>query len=126
MIQCSLQHQNASCSQSLSEESYESNSLSLNENKTKVLVFERNEVRTEYKISVNGKKLEQVNKVLYLKRIFSRDGRYEMDTERRTVSGNRVKGALAVLMRHQKDSTAVGLAVHNAVLVPMLLYGCET
>ena len=37
------------------KENCESNSLNLNENKTKVLVFERNEERTECKNSVNDK-----------------------------------------------------------------------
>ena len=81
-------------------------------NKTKVLVFERDEERTECKISVNGKILEQVNEVVYLRSTFSRDGRYEMDVERRIAAGN--------------ASTVARLTVHNAVLVPTLLYGSET
>ena len=43
---------------------------------------------------------------------FSRDGRYEMDAEKRIVAGN--------------VSTAACLAVYNAVLVPTTLYGRET
>ena len=62
--------------------------------------------------------LEQVNEVVYLGSMFSRDGRYEMDVEKRIAAGNRVKGALAALMRWRKVSTAARLAVHNAVLVP--------
>ena len=57
--------------------------------------------------------------------MFSRYGRYEMDEERRIAAGNRVNGALAALMRRQNVSTAVRLAVHDAVLVPTLLYGSE-
>ena len=34
---------------------YENNGLSLNANKTRVLIFERNEERTECKIIINGK-----------------------------------------------------------------------
>ena len=62
----------------------------------------------------------------YLGSMFSRDGRYEMHVERRIATGNRVKGALAALMGQQNVSTAARLAVHNAVLVPTLLYGIET
>ena len=94
--------------------------------KTKVLVFERNKQRAEYKISVNDKILEQVNEVVYLGSMFSRDGRYEMHVERRIAAGNKVNGALAALMRRRNVSTAARLAVHNAVLVPTLLYGIET
>ena len=52
--------------------------------------------------------------------------RYEMDVERRIAAGNRTNRALAALMRRRNVSTAVRLAVHNAVLVPTLLYGSET
>ena len=57
-------------------------------------VFERNEEKTECKISVKGKISEQVNEVICnLGSIFSRDGRYEMDAEMRTADGYRVNGA---------------------------------
>ena len=90
-------------------------------NKTKVLIFERDEERTECKISVNSMILEQVNEVVYLGSMFSRDGRYEMDVERRIAAGNGVNGVLAALMRRRNVRTAARLAVHNAVLVPTLL-----
>ena len=108
------------------KEGSENNSLSLNANKTKVLIFERDEERTKCKISVTGKILEQVKEVVYLGSMFSRDGRYEMDVERRIAADNRVNGALAVLMRWRNVTTAARLAVYNAVLVPTLLYGSET
>ena len=54
------------------------------------------------------------------------DGRYKMNVERRIAAGNRVNGALAALMRRQNVTIAARLAVHNAVLVPTLLYGSET
>ena len=75
---------------------------------------------------VNGKILEQLNELVYFGSMFSRDGKYEMDVERRIAAGNRVNGALAALMRRRNVSTAARLAVHNAVLVPTLLYGSET
>ena len=75
---------------------------------------------------MNGKILEQVNEVVYFGSMFSRDGRYEMDVERRIAADNKVSGALAALMRRRNVSTAARLAVHNAVLVPSLLYGSET
>ena len=48
----------------------------------------------------------------------------EIDVEKRIAAGNRIDGALAALMR-RNVSTAARLAVHNAVLVPTLLYGSE-
>ena len=70
--------------------------------------------------------LKSVNEMVYLGSKFSRDQRYEMDVERRIAAGNRVNGALAALMRRRNVSTAAHLAVHNAVMVPTLLYGSET
>ena len=99
------------------KEVYENN-LSLNTKKTKVLVFERDEERTECKISVNGKILEQVDEVVYWESIFSRDGRYEIDAEKRITASNRVNG---VMMRRGSCSTAAHLPVYNIVLVPSLL-----
>ena len=88
------------------KEGCEYHGLSLNPNKTKVLIFERDEERDERrdegecKISVNGKILEQVNEVVYLGSMFSRNGKYvTMDVERRIAAGNKVNGALAALMR---------------------------
>ena len=70
-----------------------------NTNRAKVLVFKWDEERMKCKISVNGKILKQVNEVVYLRCMFGRDGRYEMDMERPIAAGNRVNGALAALMR---------------------------
>lgn len=55
--------------------------------------------------------------------MLSRDVRYETDMEKR--AEKRVTGALAALLRRQKVSIAARLAEHNAVLVPMVLYGSE-
>ena len=49
-----------------------------------------------------------------------------MDVERRIAAGNKVTGALAALMRRRNVIIAARLAVHNAELVPTLLYGSET
>ena len=55
-----------------------------------------------------------MNEVVYLGSMFSRDGRYEMDVERRIAVGNRVNEALAALMRRRNVSKAARLAVHYA------------
>ena len=90
----------------------ENNNLSLNENITKVLVFEK----MECKISVNGKILEQGNEVVYLVSMFSRDGRYEMDVDRGITAGNMVNRAFAALMERRNVSTAA----QNTALVPLV------
>ena len=49
----------------------------------------------------------------------------EMDAKTRIAAVNRVIGALVALMRRRNFSTAAPLAVHNAVLVPTLIYGTK-
>ena len=41
------------------------------------------------------------NEEVYLGGMISRDGRYEMDAERRVAAGNSVNGALAALLKSQ-------------------------
>ena len=48
-----------------------------------------------------------------------------MDVERRVTAGIKVNGALAGLLKSQSITQKARLAVHNAVLVPTLLYGSE-
>lgn len=49
-----------------------------------------------------------------------------MDLKRCTAAGDRMNGALAVLLRRQHISFITSVAVHNAVLIPTLLYSSET
>ena len=67
--------------------------------------------------------LEQMNEVVYLGSVFSRDGRYEMNVERRITVGNRVKGALAETAKRQYSCT---FGRTQFVLVRTPLYGNET
>ena len=76
-----------------------------------ILVFKKYIERTECKISVNSKILAQMNEVVYVGSIFSREGGYEMDVERRIAAGNKVNEPLAALMRRRNVSTAARLAM---------------
>ena len=42
-----------------------------------------------------------MNELVYLGSMFCRDGRYEMEVERRIAAGKRANGPLAALMRRQ-------------------------
>ena len=66
------------------------------------MAFERNKERARCKISVSAEILEKVKEVVYLRSMFNRDGRYEMDVERRIAASNMVNGALTALMRYTK------------------------
>ncbi|CAG4964250.1 unnamed protein product [Parnassius apollo] len=76
------------------KEECEIKGLRLNANKTKVLVFEKDEERKKCEIWVNQECLEQVNEIVYLGSAFTRDGRCDLDVDRRVTAGNKVNGAL--------------------------------
>ena len=61
-------------------------------------MFERNDERTKCEINVNEKNLEQPNEIVYLGSMFARDGKSDVDVERRVTAGSKVNGALAGLL----------------------------
>lgn len=107
-------------------ESFERKGMKVNVSKTKVMVIERDECMTECDIMIGGEKIEQVREFVYLGSMFTRDGKYEGDVERRVKAGNRVNGALHAFMSSQKVSNRARLAVHRGVLVPTLMYGSDS
>ncbi|CAK1597415.1 unnamed protein product [Parnassius mnemosyne] len=100
--------------------------MKVNRSKTKVMVFEREESKTICEIRIEGELVEQVDEFVYLGCVFSRDGRYDKDIERRVNAGNRVNGALHSIVKSQNVSKKARMAIHNAVLVPTLMYGSES
>ncbi|CAG4960734.1 unnamed protein product [Parnassius apollo] len=100
--------------------------MKVNASKTKVMVFEREESKTVCEIKIEGELIEQVDEFVYLGYVFSRDGRYDRDIERRLNAGNRVNGGLHSIMKNQNVSKKVRMVIHNAVLVPTLMYGIES
>jgi hypothetical protein len=107
-------------------ESFERKGMKMNVSKTKVMVFEKDEVTTGCEIMVGVERLEQVEEFVYLGTLFTRDGKNEKDIERRVNAGNRVNGALHAFMGSQKVSQRARLAVQRGVLVPTLMYGSES
>ena len=73
--------------------------MGINIIKINIFFFEKDTETMECKISANGKILEQVNKVVHLGSMFSRDGRYEKDVERRIAASNRVNGCNQMLFQ---------------------------
>ncbi|CAG4947225.1 unnamed protein product [Parnassius apollo] len=100
--------------------------MKVNASKTKVMVFEREENKTVCEIRIEGELIEQVDEFVYLGCIFSRDGRYDKDIERRVNAGNRVNGALHSIVKNQNVSKKARMVIHNTVLVPTLMYGSES
>jgi len=99
--------------------------LKVNEKKTKVMVFERGDVKTDCIISMNGERLEQVDDFVYLGSLFERNGRIDSEVERRVNAGRRVLGAMKGVVKNQTVSKEAKVAVYKSVVVPTLMYGSE-
>ncbi|GBP21385.1 hypothetical protein EVAR_11986_1 [Eumeta japonica] len=56
--------------------------------------------------------------------VFTNDGKHDRDIERRVNVGNKLNGALLVIMNSKSVSRQARLAIHGA-LIPMLMYGNE-
>lgn len=100
--------------------------MKVNVKKTKVMVFERSLTVTECLVMLENERVEQVESFVYLGSMFTRDGLYDEDIERRVNAGNKVYGALGSLVKSRHISQRAKLAVHDAVLAPTLMYGSES
>ena len=92
---------------------------------SKVMVVSRAE--EECSVTMDSEKIEEVQSLKYLGSSISADGSSDEDIEQRIGAATRVIGAMSkeVLERRElKKETK--LRVFNVMLVPPLLYGCET
>src|SRR5215510_6632907 len=100
--------------------------LSINGEKTKVMVFERVMDDTECKVSLNGSKLDQVNEFVYLGSMFDRGNKIDDEIGRRVNSALKVITALSGFHRTDGLSKRARLVVYDGVVMPTLMYGSET
>ena len=94
-------------------------------NKTKVLVFERDEDVSLCDVKINDVSVEQMNEFVYLGSMFTRDGKIDADVERRVNGGNKVNGGIHEVVTNQSMFEKARMAVQNGELVPILMYGCQ-
>jgi len=100
--------------------------LSVNADKTKVLVFEREEQMKICNISLNGVLLEQVSEFVYLGSMFERKGSLDCEVERRVSASARIVGCTGKWLRKKVWHKDISMAIYNGMIKPTLLYGAET
>ena len=99
--------------------------ISMYRGKTKVMTVNR--LGEECKINVDGEDVEEVDKLKYLGVMISGDGGCDDEIEQRIDAAAKVVGAMRkeVLGRRELQKKTK-MPFFNAVIVPTLLYGCET
>ncbi|GBP84130.1 hypothetical protein EVAR_49136_1 [Eumeta japonica] len=73
----------------------------VNVGQTKVMVFERGESVIECNIPMEGEKVEQVKEFVYLGDLFTNDGTYDRDIEKRVNAGNKEIGTLLAVKNNK-------------------------
>ena len=88
---------------------------------------EGGEERGQCCVEVGDSKLESVEVVKYLGVMISEDRRMEEEIRNRIGKTSSVIGALCELVWKQKElSRRTKMKVHNVIVVPALMHGCET
>ena len=83
--------------------------------------------REEYEVKIEEQVIEQVNSIKYLGVLISSDGSMEKEVEARIGSATRVIGGMnEIVLRRKELSRNTKLKVLNAVMMPTLMYGCES
>ena len=98
--------------------------LKVNANKSKVMVFERNEA-TECGVMLDGVEMENVRVFKYLGSVLSKDGSLEEEVRERVQQGRKVAGSLKAVIRNRAVSMDVKRSLHDSIVVPTLTYGSE-
>ena len=76
---------------------------------------------------MQGKHVEQVKAVKYLRVMMSNDGSMDEEEEHRIGAATRMIGTMSTKVLQKSElSRKTKMKVYNACIVPALLYGCES
>ncbi len=84
------------------------------------------ECEKDYKITLNGEEIEEVNEFKYLRSVMGKHGSTEGETRERTLQERKVVGSLGCIMNGRRVSMEVKRALRNTVIVPILTYTSKT
>ena len=93
--------------------------------KTKVMMVSRTE--EDCNLNIEGEDIETVKKLKYLGAMISSDGLCDEEIEQRVGAAAKVVGAMRKEVLERRELLKkTKLRVFNAMVVPTLIYGCET
>ena len=99
--------------------------INVSAKKSEILYIGRGEgdVRIE-DMELRGQRMKQVEEFVYLGSVFTSDGKFAQDIERRRAGATRSFGTLKRRLWGRRDvSLEVKMKIFNAVVLPVLLYG---
>ena len=99
--------------------------LRVNVNKSKAIRFSRVEGQVDWGVSLNGKKLEEVQCFRYLGVDLAANGSMEAEVSHRVGEGARVLGAMKNVWKERTISWRAKMGMFEGIVVPTILYGCE-
>src|SRR5215468_3024833 len=100
--------------------------LKVNARKTKVVVFNKQGENENCQLMLGNDEIEQINKFVYLGRMFTNDGKMDIKIEKRVNAGRKVIGSMWAVNQSEQLSMEAKKAVYNSVVVPTVLYGSKT
>ena len=107
------------------QEAVREHKLGINWGKTNTMVISRGQM--ECNIEVEEYSVESVEEVVHLGKKFSADRRMEGELNRRIASSMSAVGALQKKVFGSRElSKKAKVEVYNAIVVPMMSYGCES
>jgi len=101
------------------------NKLHINSSKSKIMIFSRGKLRNRPIIKFGDATLEVVDEYLYLGILFNYNGTFTKAIKRLRDIAN--KAMFSILSKGRKYGLDIDTQLHlfNAVVTPILLYGCE-
>ena len=99
--------------------------LSVNCDKTKILIFGGRKLNNQYPFELNGQSLEHVSSYKYLGLVFNFNGKFNVGVKQLKDQGRRAMFALLQKCRQLQLPVSVQLELFNSLVRPILTYGSE-
>ena len=99
--------------------------LNINVNKTKVMIFSKRKCKREYNFTLQGEILEIVDMYSYLGVIFKYNGTFVETKKGLTNQAQKALFCIYKLVQNESIPVDLQLKLFDAMIEPILLYGCE-